>query len=280
MKMLIGLFSKDDYESYMVCTEIIDTLRKYGIKIQLNKTLYEKLSDMPSLLDSVIVTENPHKGADMVIIVGGDGSVLSFIREKKIYDEPILPVNTGKRGILSEVDGKNVATALEKIIEGKYHLEKLPVLKIMNIDAPPAVNEILILPVENIGKISYFRLKDEKENFICNVECDGIIIASSLGSTAYSLSAGGAVLHPQVDAYIITFINPLNRNFTSLVMPNDMKIIVELIKPTMADVFIDGKRICTVDKRIVTGKSKEKIVFVRLAKPPKSFYKRFRKRIA
>ncbi|RLG63268.1 hypothetical protein DRN89_03985, partial [archaeon] len=132
----------------------------------------------------------------------------------------------------------------------------------------------------NIGKISYFRLKDEKENFICNVECDGIIIASSLGSTAYSLSAGGAVLHPQVDAYIITFINPLNRNFTSLVMPNDMKIIVELIKPTMADVFIDGKRICTVDKRIVTGKSKEKIVFVRLAKPPKSFYKRFRKRIA
>ncbi len=279
--MHIGLFSKDDHESHMVCIETIEFFRKHGVNVLVKKELYEKLLDISPTLDNVITSETPHKDSDIVIIVGGDGSVLSFVRENKIYNKPILPINTGRRGILSEVKGSDATKALEKVIGGDYYLEKLPLLKVTNKGGiPPAINEVLILSTENIGKISCFRLMDDNRNFICNVECDGIIVASSLGSTAYSLSAGGAVLHPLVDAYIVAFINPLNRNLLSLVMPFKTGLIIEMVKPSTADIFIDGEKICKVDGSVMIEKSKKSVVFVRLTKPPRSFYKRLRKRIA
>ncbi len=279
--MRIGLFSKDDHESHMVCIEIIEVSRRYGVNVLVKEELYEKLLHISPMLNNVTISEAPHKNSDIVIIVGGDGSVLSFVRENRIYGKPILPINTGRRGILSEVEGNAAAKALEKVIGEDYYLEKLPLLKVTNKGKiPPAINEVLILPTENIGKISCFRLMDDNRNFICNVECDGIIVASSLGSTAYSLSAGGAVLHPLVDAYIVAFINPLNRNLLSLVMPFKTGLIIEMVRPSTADIFIDGKKICKVNESVMIERSEESVVFVRLTKPPRSFYKRLRKRIS
>ena len=185
-----------------------------------------------------------YKGYDLVLVIGGDGSMLSAAKLFSHLNCPFLGVNLGKIGFMADLDSENLTTELPEVLSGKNLLEEKETLScIYNGEEYTAFNEI-VLHTQKSYKLMHFELKIE-DNLIYRKRADGLIISTSNGSTAYSLSAGGPILSPEVKGLVITSLNPLSLSARPLIVPSDSKIEVNLIK-TPSDlnsfIIIDGNQ--------------------------------------
>ncbi|MGQ9679438.1 MAG: NAD(+)/NADH kinase [Candidatus Bathyarchaeia archaeon] len=216
---------------------------------------------------------------DFAIVVGGDGSILRTGMLMRDPSTPILGVNLGTRGFLTEVHPSEVSHALDRIREGDYRIEECYKLssRIAGTDEtlPDSINEVLVassLP----SKVIDMNVKVEDENVV-NIQADGLIVATPTGSTAYSLSAGGSILAPEVSAMIITAICP-DSYFHSIVIPSSCRVKVELVKPRVdALLIIDGRVHKALNPRSIVEiwRSPNKVRFIRF----RSFYNRLNRRL-
>lgn len=272
--MKAGLVSRiDKPEALEVAREIIDYLESKGVQVQM-ETEAALIMDMPGGNSDIGEME-----ADFMVTVGGDGTILRTAMQMREPDTPIIGVNLGSRGFLTEVYPEDVRPALDMILNGDYELEECLKLSSRNPDMdrdfPDCLNEVLVaspLPSKALDtRISI----DGKQ--ILDIQADGIIAATPTGSTAYNLSAGGSIISPEVEATILTAICPYSY-FRSIVVPKDSRITIELLKPKAdALVIIDGRDYTAVrpQSTIEVWASQHKARFIRF----RSFYERLERRL-
>jgi NAD+ kinase len=215
--------------------------------------------------------------ADLIIAIGGDGTLLKTALHIPKPETPILAVNLGRRGFLTEIRPEDMLTAVDKCINGDYILEKCNKLSsaVGREKLPDALNEFLIAST-SLSKVIGLRIFKDKR-LITEYYCDGLIIATPTGSTAHSLSAGGSVLDPDLDAFILTPICPLTPT-PSIIFSSKNTIQIQLIKmKKKVRVSIDGQyqTLITKKNKINVKKSKHQTRLVRFRR---NFYDRLNSR--
>lgn len=220
--------------------------------------------------------------ADVFIAVGGDGTVLLTL---SYTDKPVLGVNAGGVGFLSEVEPKYARHAVDRILGGKYEVEQRHKLacKIDGRRVQDAANEATV-QTARIAKLIKYRVEIDGEVGE-TVRGDGVIISTPTGSTGYSLSVGGPILHPSVSANVISPIAAFRLGSRPLVVPADATIRVTLLErksyrdEEWAKLVVDGQHSYGMKANSVVEltQSKQKARFIRFNG---GFYHRVRTKLA
>jgi len=196
--MRIGVVARFDIDkSVELAGKIVEFLIEKDVDTLIETNLASKLNkyhDITSDLEDMDV--------DMVVAVGGDGTVLrtqGIINQKKI---PLFGINMGAVGFLTEIDPAETFTALEQVLAGKYFVDKRTQLRVWhNKELHKALNEVVIM-TQKPAKMLHIEISVDDE-VVEELRADGLIIATPSGSTAYSMSAGGPIVDPRVGAFII-----------------------------------------------------------------------------
>lgn len=210
-----------------VTNEIKDYLVKAGKKVSLEIMDSQRISEENSF------KADRDNAPDLVIVLGGDGTLLRAARDYMEMEIPIFGVNLGTVGYLAEVDAKNVFSALDRIIEGDYYLENRMMLTgnllkdNTSFETVYALNEISVLKSEPYQAIHIDIFVNGL--FLCDYTADGIIVSTPTGSTGYNLSAGGPIVEPSADLIVMTPISPHTLNSRSVILSafDDIKIVIK-----------------------------------------------------
>ena len=269
----VGIIARyDKKQALTLAGELSDYLVKNGLEVFLEDTLIGKVKTQGKMV--------PLKDmkTDFVITIGGDGTILRTCLTLPKPEPPILAINMGVRGFLTEVEPKDAHSAVERILEGNFKIEKCAKLSAFadGEATPDALNDVVVSGGEP-SKILYMQIcKDGQPIFL--LEADGVIVSTQTGSTGYSLSAGGPVLDPKIDAIVLTPICSLT-TFRSMVFPADSKIKIESMKSKGMLVLVDGnyRRLLPAESSAVTvTKSKNVTSFIRFEV---DFYERLESRL-
>jgi NAD+ kinase len=156
--------------------------------------------------------------ADVLIAIGGDGTFLHALRRSEV---PLLPMNAGTVGVLAEVSTTSepeVRAAVERVLDGRYHIEERMKLaaELGTSPLPDVVNEY-VTHAARVGKMGLFEIAFDTE-VVGRVQADGIILATATGSTGYSLSSLGPIVDPEIDGIVVTTIAPFRAEARALVV--------------------------------------------------------------
>ena len=178
--------------------------------------------------------------ADFWVVLGGDGTMLRAARVAAMLDVPLLGINLGNLGFLTDVDKHDGFNALENVLAGRYESRKRLMLAagVVPVLPPPmnlALNEVL---VTGKGRLKYFSVY-VNDMHMDDIRADGIIVATPTGSTAYNLSAGGPILAPYGDMMVITPICPHSLSTRPWVVPGSDT--VRIVPRSPAALLLDGE---------------------------------------
>jgi NAD+ kinase len=183
---------------------------------------------------------------DLVIVLGGDGTLLSAARATAPIDVPLLGVNLGSLGFLTEVPLPSLYPMLEAIYEGRAQTERRSLMECQLLRDDKVLNSYYVCNDAVVNKTALARLNTYElfidKVFVSSYRADGMIIATPTGSTAYSLSAGGPVLMPSAKAFVITPVAPHALTHRPLVVPDSVEIeIVLRSEEEVAYLSLDGQ---------------------------------------
>jgi NAD+ kinase len=185
--------------------------------------------------------------ADLLLVLGGDGTLLGVARSMPPRPVPILGVNLGSLGFLTETTQEEVEATLAEVLEGRYEVEERMMLQASMIRGRKSVARQRLLNDVVINKSALARILEMNvridRKFVATYHADGLILSTPTGSTAYSLSAGGPIVAPSVSAFCITPICPHALTNRPLVVPDSVGIEVAL-RTGAEDVY------CTMDGQI------------------------------
>ncbi len=246
---------------------------KVGIFINTTKTEANKAANKFSkmLIENnieykVVNLKSDCKDVDVIAVFGGDGTILSVVDSAIEYDIPIFAVNEGTLGFLSSIESNELASAVD-IIKDTSSIQKRSVIKVISNDKTYyALNEVIVQRVIT-GKFTcgITRLNLEINNqFVDSYDVDGLIVSTPTGSTAYSLSAGGAILTPDLPALIATPICAHSLHSRPIVYPDNYQTTITVLNnSTKVGLFVDGKFIKEVKcgDKIDVVKSKRMVKF-------------------
>lgn len=210
-----------------------------------------------------VTSEELAASVDLILVLGGDGTMIATARLMGASEIPVLGVNYGGLGYLAEFRIEELYTALESILAGDYRLDKRVMLEVelLRSDKPVTRNRVLNDVV--INKSALARIIEIEaylhQQFVNSFRADGLIVSTPTGSTAYNLSAGGPVIFPSMNAVVITPICPFTLSNRPIVVPDDA--VIELcLKTDQEDVALtlDGQVgfPLKVEDRVVISKSK------------------------
>ena len=243
-----------------------NNLKKIRV-IKSDKLREELLNDFYKYLKYKNILEvKDVKEADLIISFGGDGTMLVASKEAIKKDVPIMAVNMGTLGYLAEINPENAIEMLEKYQNGEYIIDNRNFLKVKyNNKKYYALNELVVIKG---GLMSHLMEVEVYSNdiFVNKYRADGVIVSTPTGSTAYSLSAGGSIVHPNLKALIITPLSPHSLNARSIVVDgNDYLSFKIFSRDNDAHLNLDGSEYLKVDSsdRISAILSKKKIRIVR-----------------
>ncbi len=219
------------------------------------------------------------------VTLGGDGTILRATPYIAPLGIPLLGINLGRLGFLTEVGLSNMAEALSKLKKHDYTLEKRSMLqaevwsgrkKVKQ--AHHAINEV-VLAGSNVSRLTHLTVRIQGQHS-ANYPSDGLIIATATGSTAYSLSAGGPIVHPSLEVSVLTPICAHALHARPMIIPLTDKIEMEPCAP-YGDIFLsaDGLMLCSIkpEQRVVVQKSPYALHFVRFKKD--SYYETWQNRL-
>ena len=184
-------------------------------------------------------------GADWIIVLGGDGTMLSAARLVEERSIPILGINMGGLGFLTEATVDDLYPSLEKVFAQQFYLDHRLRLQASiahhhgTVEKATALNDIVISK-GSVGRMIKVHMR-LGEQFITNLRGDGIIVASPTGSTAYSLSAGGPILDPSLESLLVTPISPHTLTHRPLIVPSQVSLGIKVTSPEGAMASVDGQ---------------------------------------
>lgn len=183
---------------------------------------------------------------DLVVVLGGDGTLLSAVRATAVTDAPLLGVNLGSLGFLTDVPLSSLFPMLEAIAQGRAPVEQRSLMQCDLLRGETILGSYMAFNDVVVNKTALARLNNYDlfvdDAFVSRYRADGMIVATPTGSTAYSLSAGGPVLMPAVSAFVITPVAPHSLTHRPLVVPDSA--VVELLLSSIEEVAylsLDGQ---------------------------------------
>lgn len=217
-----------------------------------------------------------HMKPDVILAVGGDGTIL---RALQLTDAELLGINSGSLGFLAEVYADEVETYLERILRRDYKVEEHLRLKV-TVDGQrlfDCTNEIVVHTAQ-VAKIRHFEVRLD-DTLVTQVRSDAIILATPTGSTSYSMSVGGPIVDPRVDAIIMTTIAPFKPSCRPHVFPATSRVTVTLVKPKELLLVMDGQHEMHLKgtEVVAVTASERRARFIRFRD---DFYKRFEEKIS
>lgn len=206
---ILIVFNEDVADSIKLAQYTFDSFLKKGYKANLCSS---------AKLDT---------NASLVVAIGGDGTLLRCARFFAPYKVPVLGINIGRLGFLAQVNANEIDSCIEKLISGKYKIETRMMLSAQN-NSVLALNDIVIKG-DSFSRTSKLFLSINDKT-VCDYLADGIIVSTPTGSTAYTLSAGGPVIVPEIDAMVIVPICAHTLTARPLVIPSG-----DVVKITSCD---------------------------------------------
>jgi NAD+ kinase len=218
-------------------------------------------------------------GVDMLLVLGGDGTLIGMADRigEAASRVPILGVNFGSLGFLTEVTLPELYPSLEAALAGAAHVEERMMLEASVLRASQAVSRHVVLNDVVVTKGALSRMIDLSVSvgaeFVTRVKADGLIVATPTGSTAYNLASGGPIVQPNVDAIVVTPIAPHTLTNRPIVIPATSHVRIQAAIDARDDVFVtfDGQEGLRVEEgdEITAGRSREPL---RLIKPTTRSY--------
>lgn len=252
----IGLISRAEKNTIDTLSAIKDYCLSHHISLSVEAKTAQKMQDNTL---ATFPEDNIPKNIDLIIVVGGDGSLLHAASCALNKQLPILGINRGKLGFLTDIN----PTELHKISEvlaGHYSIEERFLLKT---PFGNALNDVVLLPSD--AQLIEFDIRINNQ-FVCQQRADGLIIATPTGSTAYALSGGGPILHPHLDAVVLVPMFPHTLSSRPIVINSDSKIelIISEHTRTGANISCDGQQRIPVPAgtRIVIEKFDKKLQLI------------------
>lgn len=225
-----------------IVPELLAHLEKRGFAAVLDPETAAYAAGTPSVAREELADRRP----DLVIVLGGDGTLLAAARAVAHVDVPILGVNLGSLGFLTEVRMDELYATLDALGSDRTARDLRSMLSCRHLRGREVMAEYLALNDVVITKSSIARMAEVDVTvngmFVAGYKADGVIVSTPTGSTAYSLAAGGPVLEPSVDAFVITPVSPHALTNRPLVVRDSAEIILAVAGPT-EDAFltVDGQ---------------------------------------
>jgi NAD+ kinase len=269
----VGVVSRlDRKKALQLAAKVVDALIAKKLEVKLEPSLANQLRKQD------LTTPIGKMKTDLAIVIGGDGTILRTCLKLPKPEPPILAVNMGVRGFLTEVAPQDALKAIDQTLKGKYKTDRVIKLasQLGKTMLPDALNEVSIT---SLAPAKLLRMSIWKNSeLVGDCQSDGAVIASQTGSTGYSLSAGGPVIDPNVQAFVFTPIAPLTV-FHPIVFSADSTIHIELQRPKKSVIVIDGHyqtETTPQSSRITITKSKYESTFIRFTG---DFYHRLKGRL-
>ena len=211
-----------------------------------------------------------HKDVDLMLSLGGDGTLIGVCRRinPKI---PILGINLGRLGFITEYNKNEFYDALELILKGHYETHSKPLFNVtVEKKGKTQFEEYFfndaVCAKNDIARMLYVRAEAEDQH-IYNLAGDGLIISTTMGSTAYSLAAGGPIVHPDVKALLVTPICAHSLSHRPFVIPENYRLTLKLMPPYQsATLTVDGQVAFNIDEHdsiVINRKKPKKVVLVK-----------------
>jgi len=233
----VGIWcNRDKVQALKAAERLIGALRRHGIEAGADDTLYSRLAHAHA--------SEGLDGSDLIITLGGDGTLLSGIDEAMRLDVPMLGVNLGHVGFLTEIEPDQIEEAVERIASGEYSVEKRMLLQAEGHELF-GLNDICITRSQDSTRILTMSVY-MNGRLIQRFAGDGLIIATPTGSTGYSMSAGGPLVTPGVDLMLITPICAHTPHAKPMVIPAGAAVEVELEDQCEAILAMDGRYLNTI----------------------------------
>lgn len=184
------------------------------------------------------VVEDPEAAPDLVLAVGGDGTMLGAAQRAVAWDVPVLGFNLGTLGFLTEAEPEDLSEVVKRLVAGDFEIEnRLTVAAAIGGVRAIGVNDVVVEKVDSTRLVSLTVSVDGTE--FATYRADGLIVATPTGSTAYSFSAGGPVVDPKVDALVLTPVASHSLFDRPLVLPGDAHIEVTVFRDRLVKVNVD-----------------------------------------
>jgi NAD+ kinase len=221
---------------------------------------------MPDV-ETMTVTEIGEQ-APLVIVMGGDGTMLGIARQLAKYDISLIGINLGRLGFITDIPVDRMLPALEEILQGKTRAEKRTLLegRVMRdgamIYCGVAVNDVVVARGSGAGMAELRVTVDG--HFMYNQRSDGLIVSTPTGSTAYALSAGGPLLHPSLQGIVLVPIAPHALSNRPIAIPDTSEIVVEIVSGRDISVNFDMQTFASLQHgdEIVISRSPNTITFL------------------
>jgi NAD+ kinase len=236
---VVGVVAKRDAAAATLAGELAEWLVRRGHLVRLDA------ATLAALGRSDLATLEAGGACDLVIVLGGDGTILSVAR-RYAGGPPILGVNLGYLGYLTEVPREDLYPALVEVLSGAYALESRSLLEVRLERAAGGAADYLALNDAVIAKTAPSRIiefdVEVDGKFVSRYRADGLVVSTPTGSTAYNLSAGGPILHPQLPVTVLTPICPHTLTLRPLVVP-DTSVLAIRLETDSESVFltVDGQ---------------------------------------
>src|SRR5213592_1572078 len=277
----IGIISRPRREVLaMVVPDLLKWLAERGVQ-----AIYD--DETASCLrkpERVRSREQLAKEAQLLLVLGGDGTLLAAARTAAPRGIPILPINMGSLGFLTSFTLEELHPALDDTLEGRFSLSERVMISVELERATKVIETQRVLNDVVINKGALARMIELELHidgaFVCRYRSDGLIVASPTGSTAYSLSAGGPIVHPAVESFVITPICPHTLSDRPLVIRDSSSIVMKLSGNTES-VFLtlDGQRGIPLQPTDLVRVSRAKEPLKLIYPPKKSYFEILRSKL-
>ena len=233
----IGIYSsKKNIKATQIASQIEEISNNLGIQILIPKSSEILLPNKKSFSDKYII-----KNSDLIVAIGGDGTLLSSARKFGSHDIPILGINLGNLGFLTDIAPEELTFSFKEVMKGKFIKDYRSFINASILGSERswlALNEVVVHSRRTAKLIEYELFIDEK--FVYRQKADGIIISSPTGSTAYSLSGNGPIVHPEVKAITLLPMFPHSLNTRPLLVDENSDIDIKICNKEKVNVSFDS----------------------------------------
>ena len=253
-----------------VLEDVAHLLARTGLDVSLEAetALNTGMAEYPALsIDEI------GRQCDVAIVLGGDGTMLAIARELARFNLPLVGINQGRLGFITDIQLKAVATTLPLILCGQYEEEHRAMLEgavlrptrgggLETIYEGHAINEVVVSRGATAGMVEL--RADVDGQFVANYRADGLIVASPTGSSAYAMSAGGPILHPALGGWVIVPIASHTLSNRPIVVPDTGTITIEIVAGRDASMNFDMQSLASLlhGDRVTVRRSDHKVRFL------------------
>ena len=251
---------RDRPRSIQLAKDLIEVARTFDVDVIASAIDAPAIDMEPTDLDS-------SSGVDLIVAIGGDGTVLKAVRVGLRTGAPVYGINAGRLGFLAEGEPADLESTVARLVDGKWFTSDRMMIQasINGRDPVVGLNDVVIEKVESQRTVRLAVSVDE-EPFI-TYAADGVVVATPTGSTAYSLSAGGPLVDPDIDAVVMTPVAAHSLFSRSLVFPPQRTLQFEVLDDRRVGVTVDGIEVDTIEPGgiIAVSKATERVTFVSLS---------------